>query len=69
MRTYRDRVRQTRIEYESTYGDKNAYVCVTEWANGEGVDVELSDRSMQALFQMTWEQWKVLKKAMKEQYQ
>ena len=46
--------------YLSKTGD---FIEVTEWTNGEGVDVTISDRCS---FIITWGEFKLLKKLMKE---
>jgi hypothetical protein len=45
--------------YLSKTGD---FIEVTEWTNGEGFDVTISDRSS---FIMTWGEFKLLKKLVK----
>ena len=46
------------------YLSKNSdFIEVTEWTNGDGFDVTISERSS---FQMTWGEFKLLKKLVKE---
>lgn len=53
------------VEYESLFGDKDSFVSLTEWMNGEGFDVTTHERGCSCMFQLTWDQWEVLKKAVK----
>lgn len=41
------------------------FIEVTEWYNGEGFDVEISS-SLPERFQLTWGEYKALKKLVKE---
>jgi hypothetical protein len=41
------------------------YIEVTEWSNGEGIDVHISDSSGDRMISMTFGQFKALKKAIK----
>jgi hypothetical protein len=41
------------------------YIEVTEWSNGEGIDVNISDSSGDKSIAMTFGQFKALKKAIK----
>jgi hypothetical protein len=45
--------------------DKGDYLEVTEWANGEGYDIHISDVVGEKTFQITWGQWEALKKCIK----
>ncbi len=58
-------VKQTIGAYEAILGDKNAYASVTSWANGEGFDVEINEKGVEAFFHLTHDGWQALKKAMK----
>ena len=42
MKIDTDVVKSKSLYYKSFYGDDNAYVTMTEWANGEGYDVSVS---------------------------
>lgn len=42
--------------------DKSDFIEVTEWTNGDGFDVTISERPS---FQMTWGEFKLLKKLVK----
>jgi len=44
--------------------EEHGYIEVTEWANGEGFDVEINSFGIQR-FQLTYGQMKALKKAVK----
>jgi hypothetical protein len=47
--------------------DESDFVEVTEWSNMEGVDVNLQHNEMGGrIFQMTYQEWQVLKKLMKK---
>jgi hypothetical protein len=39
---------------------------VTEWANGEGYDIHISDGSGERQFNLTWGQFKALKECIKK---
>lgn len=41
------------------------YIEVTEWSNGEGIDLNISDSSGDRTISMTFGQFKALKKAIK----
>ncbi len=47
----------------------NDYVEITEWANGEGVDINISDVTGNRTIAMTWGEFKLVKKMMKTIYQ
>lgn len=47
------------------FADKNDYVEVCEWINGEGFDVEVSGKLHQR-FQMTYGEFEALKKVVKK---
>jgi len=36
------------------------YIEVTEWSNGEGVDINISRRSGDEKFTLTWGEWELL---------
>lgn len=42
------------------YGREDDYIEVTEWANGEGFDVDI-ETSQRQRFQLTWGQYEALK--------
>lgn len=42
------------------YGKENDYIEVTEWANGDGFDVDI-ETSQRQRFQLTWDQYEALK--------
>jgi len=42
------------------YGEEHDYIEVTEWANGEGFDVDIETNQRQR-FQLTWGQYEALK--------
>ena len=42
------------------YGSEHDYIEVTEWANGQGFDVDIETNQRQR-FQLTWRQWEALK--------
>jgi hypothetical protein len=45
--------------------DKGDYLEVTEWTNGEGYDIHISDDNGDKTFQLTWGQVQALKKCIK----
>lgn len=45
--------------------DKGDFLEVTEWTNGEGYDIHISDTEGQRTFTLTWGQWEAMKKCMK----
>lgn len=42
------------------YGKEHDFIEVTEWANGEGFDVDIETDQRQR-FQLSWGQWEALK--------
>jgi len=46
-------------EFDSLNGE-GRFCEVTEWANGEGVDVSFSDQQ----FNLSWDEWRILKELM-----
>lgn len=42
------------------YGSEHDYIEVTEWANGEGFDIDIETNQRQR-FQLTWGQWEAVK--------
>lgn len=61
-------VKTTICKYESLFGDKHAFVTVTDWENGEGFDVTMNEKGCDSIFQMTLDQWTALKKTMKAHF-
>ena len=47
----------------------NDYVEITEWTNGEGVDINISDGAGNRTISMTWGEFKLVKKMMKTIYE
>jgi len=47
------------------FAEENDFIEITEWNNGEGFDVEISTKNTQR-FQLTWGQFKALKKLIKK---
>jgi hypothetical protein len=45
--------------------DKGDFLEVTEWTNGEGYDIHVSDTNGEKQFQLTWGQMEALKKCVK----
>ena len=48
-----------------TLKDKDDFLEVTEWANGEGYDIYISDVNGERQFHLTWGQYEALKKSVK----
>ena len=48
-----------------TRKDKGDCLEVTEWTNGEGYDIYISDGIGQRTFQLTWGQFEAMKKCIK----
>jgi len=42
MKIETQNVKSKSLFFKSFYGDKNAFVALVEWANGEGLDVTVS---------------------------
>lgn len=57
-------VKQATTEFEDWATGKMVHICVTEWGNGEGFDVDIEG----TLFQLSHDQWKHLKKTIKQLY-
>ena len=55
----------TEIPPHNPNTSSSSYVEVTEWHNGEGLDIEVVDSTVER-FQLTWEQFKAVKKLVKE---
>lgn len=51
-------------DYDLLAGEHD-YIEVTEWKNGEGVDIEINGK-LSSRFQLTWGQYKALKKMVKK---
>lgn len=45
--------------------DKGDFLEVTEWSNGEGYDIHISDVEGEKTFRLTWGQYDALKKCIK----
>lgn len=45
---------------------KDDFIEVTEWANGEGLDVNINSTHANQIFQLTWGELKALKKLAKK---
>jgi hypothetical protein len=45
--------------------DKGDFLEVTEWTNGEGYDIHISDVDGQKTFTLTWGQFEAMKKCIK----
>lgn len=58
----RHKVNNVIVTYEEI-GNKNQHVSVTEWHNGEGVDVDVNGETQ---MQLTWSQWSALRRAMRK---
>ena len=48
--------------------DEHDFIEVTQWNNGEGVDVHISNKGNNQKIEMTWGQWSLLKKMIKKLY-
>jgi hypothetical protein len=46
--------------------DKGDFLEVTEWSNGEGYDIHISDVSGEKKFHLTWGQYEAMKKCIKQ---
>lgn len=56
-----NQVKNVMISFKGFLSDKSEIIAVTAWANGEGFDVDIDG----ILTQVTWDQWKALKVAVK----
>jgi len=45
--------------------DKGYFLEVTEWSNGEGYDIHISDVNGEKQFHITWGQYEAMKKCIK----
>ena len=45
---------------------KGDYMEITEWTNGEGVDINIYSSGKEQMFNMTWGQYDLFKKMMKQ---
>lgn len=48
------------LEYKSIYGDKHSMVSITDWRNGDGVDVTIDSNDMKLIFSLTHEDMNAL---------
>ena len=55
----------TELKKYDHLSDEHGYIEVTEWKNGEGFDVEVNSKLL-TRFQLTWGEFKALKKIIKE---
>jgi len=46
--------------------DKGDFIEVTEWSNGEGYDIHISDADGDKQFSLTWGQYEAMKKCFKK---
>jgi hypothetical protein len=46
--------------------DPDAYIEVTEWSNKEGYDININTKNRDISFGITWGEFKLLKKLIKE---
>jgi len=60
------KVKQKWLEFESMYGDKNAFVVATEWSNGEGWDLNVESGRKSINFSLTWEEWQAMRELMED---
>lgn len=52
------------LEYDH-FADKDSYIELTEWANGEGFDVEVASK-LSTRFQLTWGEFELIRKLVKQ---
>lgn len=60
MKIQTDMLKSKTLHFESTFGDKNAYVTITEWANGEGYNIEVNSNGQEKCFNLTYEEFDAL---------
>lgn len=65
-RTHTSTVVQKVLEFESVYGDKDAFAVATEWQNGDGWDININSKNREVAFSLTWEEWTALSELMEE---
>jgi hypothetical protein len=56
IETYDRKAKFSELKPYDPFGDKNSYMEVCEWKNGEGFDVTIDNRH----FSFTWGQWECL---------
>ena len=56
IETYERKARFSELKPYDQFADKNSFMEVCEWHNGEGFDVTIDNRQ----FQFTWGQWECL---------
>jgi hypothetical protein len=65
MKIITQKVVQKTILYESSHGDDEAFITITEWANLEGHDIEIcAPKRPEQRFSLTWEEWSALSAVM-----
>jgi len=65
MKTYKRNSIFNELKNHCILNDENGYIEITEWKNGEGFDVEVNS-TINNRFQLTWGEWKLLKKMVKK---
>ena len=56
MKIEESQVKTKSLYWKSLFGDENAFVTFTEWANGEGFDVAISANKREQIFALTEEE-------------
>ena len=65
MKTYNRKAIFSELKDYCTFAKDNDYAEICMWANEEGFDVEI-DSTLKTRIQLTWGQWKLLKKMVKK---
>ena len=65
MKTYNRRSIYEELKDYCVFAEKDDYIEVTEWANGEGYDIEISTKWQQSLYQLSHGEFRLLKKLIK----
>ena len=52
--------------FKTIIGDKHRCISITNWSNGEGFDITITEATSEQIISMTYDSWVALKKTMKE---
>ena len=60
IQTYKRDARFSSIDSYCHMADKNAHMEVTEWYNGEGMDIVIESKNRSQVFSLTWGEYQLL---------
>lgn len=66
MNIYKRTAISAKLKKYDYIADEEDFIEVIEWKNGEGFDVEIVSSKLQTRFQLTWGEFKALKKLIKK---